>query len=67
VIDVAAGTCRFEDLKGTVNWTWQEFFAQTRGLTLAVLAMIGFEAVQQFIQAQVLIRNLRYLRHGLQS
>jgi hypothetical protein len=67
VIDMAAGTCRFEDLKGTVNWTWREFFEQTRGLTLSVLAMIGFDSLRQCIHTQAMVHYLRCWRHGLQS
>jgi hypothetical protein len=45
IINMATGTCRFEDLKGTVTWTWHEFYERTRGLTLTVLAMIGFDSL----------------------
>ena len=62
IIDVALGTCRFEDLKVTVTWTWREFFERTRGLTLSVLAMVGFEALQQLIHTQVIVRNIRSSR-----
>jgi hypothetical protein len=65
VVDLASGTCRFEDLKGAVTWTWREFFDQTRGLTLSVLAMIRFDSLQRFIHAQALVRNLRYFRNTL--
>jgi hypothetical protein len=62
IIDVALGTCRFEDLKATVTWTWREFFERTRGLTLSVLAMVGFEALQQLIHTQVIVQNIRSSR-----
>jgi len=62
IIDVASGTCRFEDLKATVTWTWREFFERTRGLTLSVLAMVGFEASQQLIHTQVIVQNIRSSR-----
>lgn len=45
--------------------TWREFFDQTRGLTLSVLAMIRFDSLQQFIHTQALVRNLRYFRNRL--
>ena len=67
VIDMATGTCRFEDLKGIVTWTWLEFYERTRGLTLTVLAMIGFDSLQQFIHAQAIVHYLGCWRHGLQS
>jgi hypothetical protein len=59
IIDVASSTCRFEDLKATITWTWAEFFERTRGLTLSVLAMVGFEALQQLIHTQVIVQNIR--------
>ncbi len=62
IIDVASGTCRFEDLKATVTWTWREFFERTRGLTLSVLAMVGFEASQQLIHTRVIVQNIRSSR-----
>ena len=62
IMDVALGTCRFEDLKATVTWTWREFFERTRGLTLSVLAMVGFEALQQLIHIRVIVQNIRSSR-----
>jgi len=67
IVELVSGTCRFQDLKGTVNWTWREFFDQTRGLTLSVLAMIRFDSMLQFMHAQALVRNLQYLRQKLES
>ncbi len=67
VIDMASGTCRFEDLNRSVTWTLPQFFEQTRGLTLSVLAMERLEPVQQFIHAQAVVHYLRYLRQGIQG
>jgi hypothetical protein len=62
IIDMASGTCRFEDLKASVTWTWREFFERTRELTLSVLAMKEFEALQHLIHLQVIVHNLRAWR-----
>jgi hypothetical protein len=59
ILDRAAGTCRFEDLKGSVTWTVQEFFERTRDLTLAAYAMVGFESLQQHIHTQAIVYSIR--------
>ena len=65
VIDVVTGTCRFEDLKGSVAWTWREFFDQTRRLTVTVMAMIRFDSLQQFIHTQAMVRYLQCVRQSI--
>jgi len=62
IIDMSSGTCRFEDLKATVTWTWGEFFERTRELTLSVIAMVGFEALHRLIHTQVIVHNIRSSR-----
>lgn len=51
-INVDLGECRFHDQKATVVWKFDEFFANTKRLTLTARVLLEFEAIRSHVQAQ---------------
>ncbi len=50
--------CRFHDQAATVTWKRHEFFRKTKELTLAARALMEFETILSFVQAQIVVRDL---------
>jgi hypothetical protein len=62
VIERAARRCQFWDRDVCVTWSWEEFFHNTRALTLTVLGCANFDSFRQLIEVQILARVLAVSR-----
>jgi hypothetical protein len=58
IIERAARRCQFWDQDTCVTWSWDEYFRNTRALTLTVLGCANFESFRQLIEVQLLARFL---------
>jgi hypothetical protein len=58
IIERAARRCQFWDRDVCVTWTWEEYFHNTRALTLTVLGCANFGSFRQLIEIQILGRAL---------
>lgn len=57
-INLDLDECRFHDQKATVVWKFDEFFANTKRLTLTARVLLEFEAIRSHVQAQGLVEAL---------
>ncbi len=58
IIERAARRCQFWDHDTCVRWSWDEYFLNTRALTLTVLGCANLESFRQLIEVQILARFL---------
>ncbi len=58
IIERAARRCQFWDRDTCLTWTWDEYFHNTRALTLTVLGCANFDSFRQLIEVQILARAL---------
>lgn len=58
IIERGAKRCQFRDRDACVIWSWDEYFSNTRALTLAVLGCAHLESFRQLIEIQILARAL---------
>jgi ribonuclease I len=58
MIERAAQRCQFWDHDTCVTWSWDEYFRNTRALTLTVLGCANLESFRQLIEVQLLVRFL---------
>ncbi len=58
IIERAGRRCLFWDRDVCVTWSWEEYFHNTRALTLTVLGCANFDSFRQLIEVQILARAL---------
>jgi len=58
VIERAGRRCQFWDRDVCITWSWEQFFHNTRALTLTVLGCANFDSFRQLIEVQILARVL---------
>jgi hypothetical protein len=58
LVERSARRCVFHDRDVCVMWSWEDYFCNTRALTLAVLACAHFDSFRQLIEVQILARAL---------
>lgn len=58
IIERAAKRCQFWDHDTCVTWSCEEYFRNTRALTLTVLGCANLESFRQLIEVQLLVRFL---------
>ena len=64
IIERAARRCQFWDHDTCVTWSWEDYFHNTRALTLTVLGCANFDSFRQLIEVQILVRALAPHRPG---
>jgi hypothetical protein len=58
IIERSTRRCQFRDRDVCVIWSWDDYFSNTRALTLAVLACANLDSFRQLIEIQILARAL---------
>jgi hypothetical protein len=61
-IDMATGCCEFEDSSRNIRWTFDEFFARTRSLTITAVALGSLEPFLEYAHVCWLVWVLRSLK-----
>ena len=58
LVDRSARRCQFWDRDICVTWNWEDYFRNTRALTLAVLGCANLDCFRHLIEIQILARAL---------
>lgn len=58
IIERAVRRCHLWDRDKCVTWTWEEYFHNTRALTLMVLGCANLDSFRSLIEVQIIARIL---------
>ena len=58
LIERGARRCQFWDRDVCITWSWEDYFRNTRALTLTVLGCDNLESFRQLIEVQILAKAL---------
>lgn len=58
IVERSTRQCQFWDRDVCVTWSWEDYFRNTRALTLGVLACANMDSFRQLIEIQILVRAL---------